>query len=49
VLQEKIWPNYNINKTHFMKSMDQEGVLWISKEQTKQAKLYFEAQLKEKH
>ena len=49
VLQEKIWPNYKNNKTHFMKSMGQEGVVWISKEQTKQAKLYFEAQIKEKH
>ena len=33
-LQSKIWPNYSNNKTHFMKSMGQEGVVWMSKEQT---------------
>ena len=41
VLQSKIWPIDKYYELHFMKSMGQDGVLWMSKEQTKEAKLNF--------
>ena len=48
----KIWPKFNNNLGEnllFQKTMGQDGVVWISREQTQEAKLIFESQIKEKH